>query len=1176
MAYNKKQHYQDNIIAIRIAFEIDKKGMPDKGTMLYDTYMEALAKYSGFGELKCVLNDSLDPADWAEYERDLIPLQKELFDLIRENSDSEEQFGNYIASVRNSVLTAFYTPPEVVSAISEVIAESGIEVESMLEPSAGNGVFVRSFNRQGLGIKDSVAIEKDILTGKILKHLENRDNQTVLVQGFEQLSSHYDNHFDLVVSNIPFGNYRVFDQKFMDTEPRKEAMKAIHNYFFVKGLDVCKEGGLLAFITSQGVADSPSNKNIRKYLMQNADLVSAIRLPNNLFIDNAGTEAGTDLIVLKKTGFKFEKDFSQEEKLFVDTKTIGRNIPINGYFHSGKPSNTIHTDFSFDTNQYGKSAVVTQWKDDFSKLKKRLKSKLKADFTQNLNLGVQQDLKEALRTDKIQAEQETIEDVEKVMSALLSGELTPQQMAGIIEEQEPKQVVQPKATPATSGQLNLFDMFGDLFSEPQNKISKITKQRTQSKQEVKSTAEPLKKSYSFDYLLPHHRHDSLAMMDIEGHGRIFGVIQNIERDKYTGTAKFYPTNDKNILKNRPLLEHYIELRDTYEKLYQHEADTEQENHALRKKFNIVYDDFVKKFGTVEKNKSIIKIADSTYLSVVSLEKKENDKIVKTDIFFEPTAFSNKPIQTVNSAEDALLRSLNELGYPDTFFMARAFPDQDIAITIDNLVQSNILFYDAPNGEYVTKDKLLSGNMYYKGDEFLKYYDKMESGVFKDYAHKSLEHIRQARPEPIAFDNIGLQIGERWLPTSLYERFARELFDTENVRIEYHQSIDEFVVEVDGRIARDYIIRTESGRSDLYAKDLFKHALDSTRPEITKTEYIDNKPVSVTDLEKTQLANMKVEQIKSKFEDFILRLPEQEKEQLQAEYNVRFNGNARPDFDGTHQTFPGLRLDNFSGIDDLYQSQKNAIWMLKQNGGGIIDHEVGGGKTLTMCIAAQEMKRTGMANLPLIIAMKANVAAIAEDYRKVYPDAKICFPTEKDYKSENRQKFFNQIKNNNWDVVIMSHDNFKEIPQDPNIELEIVRERLQKLLDGAIVTQKEKTGNSTFTKRQRAGLEKRIENLQAKIKLRQYAMNQNRDNELTFNFNTLGFDHIFVDESHTFKNLAFETKHTRVAGLGKSEGSQRADALLTAIRTIQKKTANSSRGARWHCCKKACVFERTVW
>ena len=209
---------------------------------------------------------------------------------------------------------------------------------------------------------------------------------------------------------------------------------------------------------------------------------------------------------------------------------------------------------------------------------------------------------------------------------------------------------------------------------------------------------------------------------------------------------------------------------------------------------------------------------------------------------------------------------------------------------------------------------------------------------------------------------------------------------------------------------------------------------------------------------------------------------------------------------------------------------------------------GTGKTLIMCIAAYEMKRLGLAHKPMIIGLKANVAEIAMTYQSAYPNARILFADEKSFKADKRVDFFNNIKNNDYDCVIMSHDQFGKIPQSPEMQQQILQAELDTVEENLNVIKEQ---GHDISRGMLKGLIKRKENLTAKIATIQYQMEQNKDNVV--DFKQMGIDHIFVDESHQFKNLMFNTRHDRVAGLGNSEGSQRALNLLYAIRTIQERT-----------------------
>ena len=336
-------------------------------------------------------------------------------------------------------------------------------------------------------------------------------------------------------------------------------------------------------------------------------------------------------------------------------------------------------------------------------------------------------------------------------------------------------------------------------------------------------------------------------------------------------------------------------------------------------------------------------------------------------------------------------------------------------------------------------------------------------------------------------------------------------------------------------------------------NLLKHALHNTVPDIKKSAGKDDNgnDIKVPDNEAIQLANTKIDEIRNGFSEWLEAQSPEFKEKLVDLYNDKFNCFVRPQYDGRHQTFPDLNmklLGDRYGINSIYQSQMDCIWMLKQNGGGVCDHEVGTGKTLIMCIAAHEMKRLGLAHKPMIIGLKANIAEIAMTYQSAYPNARILFADEKSFKADNRVNFFNQIKNNDYDCVIMSHDQFGKIPQSPEMQQQILQAELDTVEENLEVLKQQ---GHDVSRGMLKGLIKRKENLTAKIATIQYQMDQNRDNVV--DFKQMGIDHIFVDESHQFKNLMFNTRHDRVAGLGNSEGSQRALNLLYAIRTIQERT-----------------------
>ena len=330
--------------------------------------------------------------------------------------------------------------------------------------------------------------------------------------------------------------------------------------------------------------------------------------------------------------------------------------------------------------------------------------------------------------------------------------------------------------------------------------------------------------------------------------------------------------------------------------------------------------------------------------------------------------------------------------------------------------------------------------------------------------------------------------------------------------------------------------------------MFVHALHDTVPEITKEEYRNGSKIRVPDEEAMQEAAAKIQEIRDRFNRWLDDEPLEVRDELVRTYNERFNCYVRPHYDGSAQTFPGLSFELFP-YKELYPSQKDAIWMIKQNGGGICWHEVGTGKTMIMCVAAYEMKRLGLVQKPLIIGLKANVHEIADTFRKAYPTAKVLYPGKEDFTPANRKEVFSKIKNNNWDCIILTHDQFSKIPQSEETMYDIFSEELADVERSLEVL--EQSTMRYRSGRMQKGLETRKQNLEAKLAELQMKIDLRKDD--TIDFRSMGIDHIFVDECHCYKNLMFQTRHTRVAGIGNAQGSQRAMNLLFAIRDIQRRT-----------------------
>ena len=1298
MAYNRKQRLNDNIKAIETAFILDREQRtPTARERLL------LERYCGFGGLKCILNPARELADavhWAKSDLELFAPTVELHRLIRENSKNESEYKQLMDSLKQSVLTAFYTPSAVTEALTDVLKEHQIIPEKVLEPSAGIGAFVDSVLDNNPKA-DIMAFEKDLLTGKILRHLH--PEQKVRIEGFEKIEKPFNDYFDLAISNIPFGDVAVFDPSYTAMKGMRALVtRRIHNYFFVKALDTVRDGGLVAFITSQGVLNAKNNSAARFMMLYHADLVSATRLPNNLFTENANTEVGSDLIILQKNT---QKESLRGDDNLLDTVYNDENrIPTNNYFLE-HPERIIHTTAKLDTDPFGKPAMIYTHEDGVEGIAEDLRKMLHEDFKKNLNLnrylGIEEtkaeEVKEVKETEKIdkavktkpsievkqddtvvslQEQEKPTDDAElsqksnhqqppvqmtlfdlwgmeeenrltvhatkkkaevtvgavakkvsrKKASPLVKSvnptfevvtkpvekeekpsltdakeQETAQETKPILPGDEPYASISWEENPPINGfyemmmtmapedrvllrqkaelhrqeqlkALGVEDTLDPKFKPPmepievlkvqighgqskgneakedsktQNTLKETDHEREQQKEQERKREELAKKKE--DAMKPRPFDEKLESFHREGSmvldsARNIGVLKDLT--KYGAT--FMPLDLNMEQKEKAVL--YIALRDAYQKLYTYEAEEQTENKQMRESLNVYYDAFFIRFGNLNAKQNVkFILMDASGRDMLSLERVENGHFTKSDIFDHPVSFSLDEVSHVDSPEEALTASLNKFGRIDLPYMTELsdMPEQELTEALKGRIYYNPLI-----DGYEIADRFIAGNVIEKAErieEWLK--ENPDHAIVRE----SLEALKASIPEPIAFEDLDFNFGERWIPTGVYSAYMSHLFNTQ-VSIVYSDSMDEYSAKCSMKtmaITDEYMVKGYYRNYD--GMSLLKHALHNTCPDMMKSigEDEHGNDIKVRDSEGIQLANAKIDEIRNGFTEWLEEQSDSFKERLTTMYNRKFNCFVRPKYDGSHQTFPGLDLKALGGkygIKSVYPSQKDCVWMLLQNGGGICDHEVGTGKTLIMCMAAHEMKRLGMAHKPMIIGLKANVAEIAATYQTAYPHARILYASEKDFSTKNRVSFFNNIKNNDYDCVIMSHDQFGKIPQSPELQRQILQAELDTVEENLEVI---RTQGKDVSRGMLKGLEKRKQNLEVKLQKIAYSIEQRTDDVVDFRM--MGIDHLFVDESHQFKNLMFNTRHDRVAGLGNSEGSQKALNMLFAIRTIQERT-----------------------
>ena len=1050
MSYSKLKSLVANVEAIATAMKVR---IDDRQAT--DEEKEVLSRYSGFGGIKDVLNIgtehtvSDDVAEPIRKLQDLIGAYPYYDDAMRQA---------VINSIKSSVLTAFYTPKFLVDAVTRQIhatfKDNCLQMSTFLEPSAGIGGFL-PVSMPGTR---SYAFEKDCLTGLILSLLY--DEATTVTAGFETIADQHLEHesFDVIASNIPFGNFRVFDAEMWKKGGMYEqSAKTIHNYFFVNAMELLNEGGLLAFVAPRGIADTPGNKFVREYLVNHADLITALRLPDTLFMQTSGIEVGSDLLIFQKHSRKAtlslrEKMFLQVSKEKVDTAGTMTDY-ANKIFTL--PKTALATDSRIALNQFGKYVRKYQWLGDGNAMSQYLSALLKYDFDRYFR---------------------------KALFANHGQDNTPVQMS--------------------------------LFGEPQT-VKGIRAYTEDMETWMKNG----------------------AMVVFEGQ---VGTLRFRKSSRYTETAvDFVPVDEGKVNTDRAA--DYFPIRKVYFELSGREREEQKECSELRKQLNTLYDAFIAKWGFFHDNdnKEFI-LLDSLGTEVFTIEMQVGRDIFKADVMREPVAFKKIDTAVTLSPVEALASSLNFYGKVDMGYMAQATNKEEEEII--EALQGEI-FYNPANGEWEHKGKFLSGNIIAKQEETLSFLPNL-AGKEKEWAEASAKALENTIPEPIPYEELDINMGERWIDTKLYADFASDLFGV-GADVMYFDVNDTYLIRLQGYSPvayNTYSVRNYNG------EDLFVHALHDTVPEITKEEYRNGSKIRVPDEEAMQEAAAKIQEIRDRFNRWLDDEPLEVRDELVRTYNERFNCYVRPHYDGSAQTFPGLSFELFP-YKELYPSQKDAIWMIKQNGGGICWHEVGTGKTMIMCVAAYEMKRLGLVQKPLIIGLKANVHEIADTFRKAYPTAKVLYPGKEDFTPANRKEVFSKIKNNNWDCIILTHDQFSKIPQSEETMYDIFSEELADVERSLEVL--EQSTMRYRSGRMQKGLETRKQNLEAKLAELQMKIDLRKDD--TIDFRSMGIDHIFVDECHCYKNLMFQTRHTRVAGIGNAQGSQRAMNLLFAIRDIQRRT-----------------------
>ena len=587
----------------------------------------------------------------------------------------------------------------------------------------------------------------------------------------------------------------------------------------------------------------------------------------------------------------------------------------------------------------------------------------------------------------------------------------------------------------------------------------------------------------------------------------------------------------------------IQIRDCVRKLIEYQTDdypeemirTEQEN------LNRLYDVYTAKYGLINSRGNYLAFAsDESYFLLCSLEVLDDEGNFKrkADMFTKRTIKPHREVTSVETASESLALSIGEKARVDLPYM-----EQLTGKTQAELVQDlQGIIFKVPNCEpvsYVAADEYLSGNVRNKLTVAeLAAKNDPELAV-------NVEALEKVIPKDLSAAEISVRLGATWIPQEDIQRFVMELLTPSSyaagrLKVRYTPINGDWFIENKssdmGNVKADSTYGTKRASAYRIIEDTLN--LRDTRIFDYMYDEHGNKK-AVFNAKETTAAQAKQEVIKQAFQDWIWKDPER-RNRLVRYYNDTFNSVRPREYDGSHITFGGI-----SPEITLRPHQVNAIAHILYGGNTLLAHKVGAGKTFEMVAAAQESKRLGLCQKSMFVVPNHLVGQWASEYLRLYPSANILVTTKQDFETGNRKKFCGRIAAGDYDAVIIGHSQFEKIP----MSIERQREQLEKQLDDIErgIDDVQASKGEQFTVKQLMKTRKAI-----KTKLEK--LNDTKRKDTVIDFEQLGIDRLFIDESHFYKNLYLYTKMRNVGGIAQTEAQKSSD-LFMKCRYLDEITGN---------------------
>lgn len=944
-----------------------------------------MARYSGWGGTAQAFvadNENVSADSWGARQT-----------RLRELLTADE----YTAA-RSSTLTSFYTPPEVIDSVYLALERFQFEGGNILEPSMGVGNFFAKMPDEMRADSKLYGVELDSISGRIAKQLYPEDN--IQIKGFEK-TTFKNNSFDVVIGNIPFGDYGIADKAY-----DKYHFK-IHDYFAAKAVDKVKPGGIVAIVTSKFTMDKKNDK-ARKYLAERCDLLGAVRLPSGTFKD--ADSVTTDIIFLKK-----RTTMTSVIPNWVHVSETANGIPCNQYFVDN-PDMVLGT-MAWDERMRGKYGAD---------------SKVTTCYA-NSDAPLAQQLINAIS--KIDGVIDTVEtELDNGTAEILPADPTVRNFTHTIVD-------------------------GDLYFRENEIMVKVTE-----------------------------------------------TGKSLERMKGLHT-----------------------LRQATMELINAQADgcTDEQLAELQKKLNSTYDNFRTKFGNItDSANSRCFSNDDDYNTLAALEvvNVENKTVEKAAIFTKRTILPDIPVSKVDTALEALQVSMDRLGKVDIIYMSQltdTTPEKVIADLGDEIFRDPAKVKDNnPYSGYTESSEYLSGNIR----------DKLR--IARDHAehidnsyNKNVEALMKVVPKDLDASEISVRIGANWIDIADYNKFLNEYAKANTYLYPVTRTtLGEYKIE--GKYQDHSIAANQTyGTNRMSSYHIFENLLNQRDILVRDRREEDSRVWYEINTKETQLAKEKARLMKEAFKNWLWN-DMGRREKYVAKYNYLFNSIRGREYDGSHQTFPGMNTSI-----TLRKHQSNAIMRAKLGGNTLFAHEVGAGKSFEMVATVMEKKRLGLINKACVVVPKHLTLQMASEWLRLYPNAKLLVAKPEDFTKANRKRFIARCVTGDYDAVIMSFTQFERIPMSDEYREQFMQKELHDIMSAiSEAGTKDKTSVKAL-ERQKKNIEERLEKL----------LSSPKDSSLCFE--KLGFDYLVCDEAHNYKNCFVSTKMSNVAGVQTTAVQKSEDMLM---------------------------------